>query len=63
MKTIWEESNTGLRVDRDYLTKKAENREFLGNRDVPLPKITEKYREGWERIFGNHGKVPNLQPD
>jgi len=58
MNKIWEDSSTGVKVNKEYLKKKAENREFLGNRDQPLPKITRLYEEGWERIFG---RVPDLQ--
>ena len=61
MSKIWEESNTGLKVNKEYLEKKAQNGEFLGNRDEPLPKITEAYRKGWDRTFGKHNKVPNLR--
>ncbi len=61
MSKIWTESKDGLKVRSDYLQKKAENGEFLGNRDEPLPKITEAYRKGWDRIFGKTNKMPNLR--
>lgn len=60
MKRIWEESETGLKVKRDYLEGKAKDGEFLGNRDIPIPPITQAYKEGWERIFGKHDKVQDL---
>lgn len=59
MKKIWTESSTGLQVDREYLQKKAENREFLGNRDFALPVPSKAYREGWDRIFGK--RVSDMQ--
>jgi len=52
-----------LQVDREFLQKKAENREFLGNRDTTLPPITKAYQEGWERIFGKRKKVPDMRRD
>ena len=58
MKKIWTDSPSGLRVDRKLLEKKAQNKEFLGNRDFVLPTSTEAYRKGWDRIFGN---MPNMR--
>lgn len=63
MKKVWEESPTGLKVNAEYLRKKAENMEFLGNRDTPLPPNTRAYMKGWERIFGKKHEVSNMQRD
>jgi len=63
MRKIWTESPTGLRVDKEFLEKKAENREFLGNRDSVLPPLTKEYAEGWERIFGKCKKVQDMRRD
>ena len=63
MKKVWEESPTGLKVNAEFLKGKAENREFLGNRDTVLPPLTKAFREGWERIFGKKDEMPDLQRD